>query len=156
MAKRRVSSSARKASISRPENSLAIQHSCFNKLSLHFYQQRLFDDVHICLVREGHPRVGRKLTMAGFSEEPHVTVAAIWNRANLFEVALRSRGIERRSALRVGHYLALPTIIRETDLLACRAEPSRRAADEGHQDHAPAVRAAAADGEAVLASARSS
>ncbi|MDB5840112.1 MAG: LysR family transcriptional regulator [Herminiimonas sp.] len=90
-----------------------------------FYQQRLFDDVHICLVREGHPRVGRKLTMARFSEESHVTVAAIWNQANPFEVALRTRGIERRSALRVGHYLALPTIIRETDLLACL--PSRAA-----------------------------
>lgn len=89
------------------------------QLGKSFYQQRLFDDVQVCLVREGHPRVGKTLTLKRFVAESHVAIAPIWNQLNPFELALRSRKIERRVALRVGHYLALPTIIRETDLLGC-------------------------------------
>lgn len=88
-----------------------------------FYQQRLFDDIQVCLVREGHPRVGETLTLQHFNDESHVVVAPIWSQLNPFELALRSLKIERRVALRVGHYLSLPNIIRDTDLLGCM--PSR-------------------------------
>ncbi|MDB5793760.1 MAG: hypothetical protein JWR25_139 [Noviherbaspirillum sp.] len=88
-----------------------------------FHQERLFDDLQLCLVREGHPRVRNKLTLQNFTEESHVGIAPIWSQLNPFEVALRSLKIERRVALRVGHYLALPNIVRETDLLGCM--PSR-------------------------------
>lgn len=91
------------------------------------YQQRLFDDVYICLVREGHPRMRKNLTMARFRAESHVAIAPIWNQVNPFEIALRALKIERRIALRVGHYLVLPTIIRETDYLACLPRSAARA-----------------------------
>jgi DNA-binding transcriptional LysR family regulator len=88
-----------------------------------FHQQRLFDDLQLCLVREGHPRVRGKLSLQGFMEESHVSISPIWSQLNPFEVALRTLKIERRVAIRVGHYLSLPNIVRETDLLGCM--PSR-------------------------------
>ena len=91
------------------------------------YQQRLFDDVYVCLAREGHPRMRKTLTMARFRAESHVAIAPIWNQVNPFETALRALKIERRIALRVGHYLALPKIIRETDYLACLPRSAARA-----------------------------
>jgi DNA-binding transcriptional LysR family regulator len=89
------------------------------------YQQRLFDDILVCLVRDGHPRVGKKLTVERFSQELHVAIAPIMNKPNPFEAALQRLQIERRVALRVGHYLAIPNIIRKTDLIGCM--PSRAA-----------------------------
>jgi len=84
-----------------------------------FYQQRLFEDRHICLVREGHPRIKKNLTMAQFLRESHVNIHPIWNPSGTFEVILRDLKIERRIALRVGHYLSVTPIIRESDYLAC-------------------------------------
>jgi DNA-binding transcriptional LysR family regulator len=112
------------AALESGEVDLAIGH--VPQLGEGFYQQRLFEDAHVCLVREGHPRVRKTLTVERFKAESHVTIVPIWNQINPFEVSLRSLKIDRRVALSVGHYLSLPTVVRETDLLACL--PSRAAA----------------------------
>jgi DNA-binding transcriptional LysR family regulator len=83
------------------------------------YRQRLFDDKLVCLVREDHPRVGKKLTIKTFSKELHVAIAPVLNKLNPFEAALQRLNIERRVALRVGHFSTIPNVIRKTDLLGC-------------------------------------
>ncbi len=88
-----------------------------------FYQQRLFEDRHVCLVSDNHPRINTNLTMAQFLSESHVIIQPIWNLSETLEVILRDLKIERRIALRVGHYLSVTPIIRESDYLACL--PSR-------------------------------
>ncbi|MCK9507312.1 MAG: LysR family transcriptional regulator [Pigmentiphaga sp.] len=99
------------------EVDLAIGH--LPHLGSGFLHHHLFDDEFVCLVRESHPRIRTTLSLKQFQSESHIVMAPIWNQENAFEVGLRRLGLQRRMALRVGHYLTLPTAVRETDLLAC-------------------------------------
>lgn len=93
-----------------------------------FYQQRLFDDSHTCLVRAGHPRLKNKLTLAQFSAESHVmtepggsrykTVSPQTSTTTLIERCLAASGLRRRIALRVPHFMVVPEIVQATDLIA--------------------------------------
>lgn len=92
-----------------------------------FYQQRLFDDSYVCLVRGDHPRVGRTLTLKQFVEESHVMIEPAGSRysrvsgqsstTTLIERVLGEYGMQRRIALRVPHFMVVPSIIQNTDLL---------------------------------------
>ena len=97
-------------------------------LNTGFYQQHLFEDSYSCLVRTGHPRVRDTLTLAQFSQESHVLVEPAGSRysriarhsstSTLIERHLAERGVARRIALRVPHFLVVPQIVQQTDLLA--------------------------------------
>ena len=92
-----------------------------------FYQQTLFTDSYVCLVREDHPRIGQSLSLKQFKAESHVVIepsdsaqepaAAPSSSAALLERILARKGIGRRTALRVPHFTVVPAIIQNTDLL---------------------------------------
>ncbi len=92
------------------------------------YQQRLFDDTYICLVRADHPRVRKTISVAQFSSESHVVVEPAGSRysgltiqtstTTLLERHLAQSGVNRRIALRVPHFMVVPSIIQQTDLVA--------------------------------------
>jgi DNA-binding transcriptional LysR family regulator len=81
------------------------------------YQQRLFSHSFVSIVRRDHPRIGSRLTLRQFLEEGHVVVRSEGKAAELFEEALATQGLERRIALSVPHFLALPLIIASSDLV---------------------------------------
>lgn len=93
-----------------------------------FYQQRLFDDSYVCLVRADHPRVGKRLTLRQFAQESHVLIEPAGSRyshasqqsstTTLIERHLAEQGLHRRIALRVPHFMVVPNIVQKTDLLA--------------------------------------
>lgn len=93
-----------------------------------FYQQRLFSDDYVCLVREGHPRIGTSLSVAQFVEESHVVIepgGSTYVGANhntststLIEQCLTREGIRRRIAVRVPHFMVVPEVVRSSDLIA--------------------------------------
>ncbi|GGX02001.1 LysR family transcriptional regulator [Pigmentiphaga litoralis] len=93
-----------------------------------FYQQRLFDDSYVCLARSAHPRVGKRLTLKQFAAESHVLIEPAGSRyshasaqhstTSLIERYLASKGMKRRIALRVPHFMVVPSIVQQTDLLA--------------------------------------
>jgi DNA-binding transcriptional LysR family regulator len=90
------------------------------------YRDQLFMEDFVCIVRPGHPRVGKKrLTFSQIATEWHLVVgrpdagpdmflrAANANMERVFSKAVR----ERKIALLVPHFLAVPNIIANTDLL---------------------------------------
>lgn len=93
-----------------------------------FYQQRLFTDSYVCVVREDHPRVRDSITLKQFVEESHVliepggsrftSVAQPTSTTSLIEHYLAERGLARRFALRVPHFVVVPDIVQSTDLIA--------------------------------------
>jgi len=93
-----------------------------------FYQQRLFEDSYVCLVRSDHPRIRRKITMAQFTQESHVLIEPAGSRfstatpqtstTTLIERYLADRGLSRRIALRVPHFMVVPEIVKTTNLIA--------------------------------------
>lgn len=80
------------------------------------YQQRLFTHSFVCVLRRDHPRIGEKMTRKQFVESEHAVV--VGGHANeLLEAELRDQGLQRRVVLKVEHFLALPTILSESDLI---------------------------------------
>jgi DNA-binding transcriptional LysR family regulator len=89
------------------------------------HRDDLFMEDFVCIVRPRHPRIAKRLTLAQFSSEWHLVVGRpdagpdVFLRATnaamekLFSKAVR----ERKVALLVPHFLAVPNIICNTDLL---------------------------------------
>lgn len=80
------------------------------------YRQRLFDDDFACLLRRGHPRAKRPLSLADYLALPHAMVTLTGRGAGRVDAALERMGRARTVALRVQPFLAAPWVIAETDL----------------------------------------
>lgn len=80
--------------------------------------QKLFDRGFLCLLAEDHPRVGETLDLETYLREPHMFIATSGRIEETFEKFLLSRNLTRNIVLRVPHMLSVPTVIRESDLLA--------------------------------------
>jgi DNA-binding transcriptional LysR family regulator len=81
------------------------------------YQQRLFSHSFVCIVSRNHPRIRGQITKKQFLEEKHAVVQQEGKSHELFEQALAEQGLSRRIALSVPHFLAIPLIIAESDLV---------------------------------------
>lgn len=83
-----------------------------------FYQQRLFTESYVCIVRTAHPRIAGSLTRSQYLEEAHLALDAPGTGHTRLEKTLFEQGIERNVTLRVPSYLGLEALITATDLLA--------------------------------------
>lgn len=82
-----------------------------------FYQQRLFQHPFVCIVRKDHPSIGRRMTLAQFLSASHAVVEAEGRNSEVFERMLERRGLERRVMLRIPHFLSIPMVIADSDLV---------------------------------------
>jgi DNA-binding transcriptional LysR family regulator len=80
-------------------------------------QQLLFMHGFACLVRIGHPQIGKSLTMENFMAAHHIVVNSEGRSQELFEDVLLKRGLERRCAFRTTHFLSVPFVVANTDLI---------------------------------------
>ncbi|HEY1582235.1 MAG TPA: LysR family transcriptional regulator [Chthoniobacterales bacterium] len=81
----------------------------------------------VCILRAAHPRAARKLSLRTFVEIPHVRIMyPDTERQGSIDAILRSRGLARRIAVTVPHYLAIPAIVAESDLLGVVPEKLAR------------------------------
>lgn len=91
------------------------------------YQQRLFTDNHICLVRSDHPSIKKGLSLTQFCSASHVVIEPPGSRlsghaiqtstTSMLERHLSALGITRRVVLRVPHFTVVPAIVQQTDLI---------------------------------------
>jgi len=79
--------------------------------------QKVIEDRFVCVVREGHPTVKKRLELDSFCELPHALVAPRGQGGGIVDTALAKLGRQRRVALQVAHFLVAPHIVRETDLV---------------------------------------
>jgi DNA-binding transcriptional LysR family regulator len=89
-----------------------------------FRTRKLFTDRFVCAVREGHPRVGRRLTLDEYLALEHVVVAPLGKPSQVDRV-LAERGKERRIRQVVPYFLAGLHVASTTD---CVVTVSDRAA----------------------------
>ena len=90
--------------------------------------QRLISDRFVCVVRDGHPTVKKRLSLDEFIALPHALVAPRGESGSVVDTALAALGKKRRVAVEVPHFLVAPHVGRETDLiltLAARVANSR-------------------------------
>lgn len=93
-----------------------------NTLPQEYPREPLFEDGYVVLAREGHPRLGKRLTLERFVQLDHLLVSPFGNRRGVVDTALAQRGYERRVALWVPHFLLAPAIVAQTDLVVTLAE----------------------------------
>ncbi len=82
-----------------------------------FYQQKLFSQRYVCMVSSRHPRINGSLTKQAFLDEPHITVLPSGTGHRIVQESLDELGLARRSVLELQHFLAVPLIVRTTDLI---------------------------------------
>lgn len=80
------------------------------------FQQLLFRNPYVCIVRRGHPDVGDALTLKQYLALPHAAVRP--GREHLFEEYLQRKGLRRRILLETSHFTSLLPIIESSDLIA--------------------------------------
>lgn len=80
--------------------------------------QRLLRDRLVCILREAHPHAARKLTLRNFVETPQVRILYPGDeRLGSIDMILRGRGVSRRVAITVPHFLTIPAIVAKSNLL---------------------------------------
>jgi DNA-binding transcriptional LysR family regulator len=87
------------------------------QLEAGFYQQALFDQNFICMVRANHPRIGSTLTLAQFTREAHIQITTSGTGHAIIDKTLEARRIGRRIAMRVPNFLGIAHIVAETDFI---------------------------------------
>jgi DNA-binding transcriptional LysR family regulator len=104
------------AELARGEAELMI--GFFDELPREHLESLLFEEEYVCIVRRGHPRVGRRLTLARYLELGHVLVSQQRDSPGSVDRALAKLGKERHVALRVSHFSIVPVLVGRTDLVA--------------------------------------
>lgn len=91
----------------------------FPDLKAGFFQQRLYCDDFVCLVRAQHPRARGPLSVKQFSDLPHAVIASAGTgHEALLERAFAEHRLRRRAALTIPHFMAAPVVIAQTDYVA--------------------------------------
>jgi len=103
------------------------------------YSQRILDDRFVCVVREGHPAGSGRLTLEAFLAHPHALVAPSGRPGGVVDSVLAKRGLRRRVALVLPHFLAAPHIVRQTDVILTVGERIARSLGAGLRLLAPPI-----------------
>jgi DNA-binding transcriptional LysR family regulator len=82
-----------------------------------FYQQRLFRNELVCIVRSDHPTIGKTLALKAYLAAKHAVVRPE-GREHVFEQFLHGRNLKRRVVVEIAHFMSLLPILTSTDLVA--------------------------------------
>jgi DNA-binding transcriptional LysR family regulator len=85
-------------------------------------ERALFDERFVCVVRKGHPALGKRWTPERFAALQHAFVAPGGNPGGVVDTALAKLGLTRRVGLAVPNFLAAPFAIAQSDLVATLPE----------------------------------
>jgi DNA-binding transcriptional LysR family regulator len=89
------------------------------QLQAGFYQQSLFKQKYVCLMRQSHPLAKKKsLSLNDFSAANHVQVISSGTGHGRVDLALEKLKIQRRITLTVPLYVALGDVLKCSDLIA--------------------------------------
>lgn len=83
--------------------------------------ETLFAERFACIAAKHHPRVAKKLTATAYASERHVVVQAPAGAAKA-DPALADPGRKRRAGATVAHFLLVPAIVADSELIATLPE----------------------------------
>lgn len=82
-----------------------------------FQQKHLFFHHFVCLLRADHPIKSPTLSLSQFLSLEHAVVYGAGRTYEIFERFLRSKKIHRRVVLQTPHFMSIPFIISQSDLI---------------------------------------
>jgi DNA-binding transcriptional LysR family regulator len=93
------------------------------QLEAGFFEQTLFEESYVCVVRTNHPRIKKHLSVKQFGDEQHVEVTPAGNAQGVVEKALQKHQLSTTQAIRLPSYVGLATLLTQSNLIA--TVPSR-------------------------------
>lgn len=87
------------------------------QLGAGFYQQRLFVQRYVCLMREDHPLATGDISLEDFRAAHHAVVIARGTGHGIIEEQLARAGVDRPVRLTLPNFAAVPYIISSSDLV---------------------------------------
>lgn len=91
-----------------------------------FFQQTLFTDSFVCLLRKDHPVGAARLTLRQFLELDHAVIRAESRTEEVIERFLARKRIQRRVVLTTPHFASVVPIVERSDLVVTVPEPLAR------------------------------
>ncbi|MEY4756694.1 MAG: Nodulation protein 2 [Pseudomonadota bacterium] len=89
------------------------------QLQAGFFQQALFHQAYVCLMRQEHPlATASAISLQAFAQAQHVRIIAAGTGHGRVDAALERQGLQRRVRLTVPHYVALGDVLSHSDLIA--------------------------------------
>lgn len=88
------------------------------QLKAGFFQQRLFEQKYVCLLRKGHPLDKKRMTIKEFTQAEHVVVVSPGTGHAKVDESIERKGIRRNIRLTVPHFVAVGHILSTTDMVA--------------------------------------
>ena len=82
-----------------------------------FLEKHLFFHHFVCLLRANHPITATTLSLSQFLSLDHAVVYGAGRTYEIFERFLRSKKIHRRVVLQTPHFMSIPFIIAQSDLI---------------------------------------
>ncbi|MBY8977969.1 LysR family transcriptional regulator [Rhodobacteraceae bacterium NNCM2] len=82
-----------------------------------FQSKCILTESLISLSRTDHPMIGDSLNLEKFLNVQHVVLTPRRRNAPMIELALAKRGLQRRIAMTVPHFMSMPAIVQRSDLL---------------------------------------
>ena len=80
-------------------------------------RKHLFKETFACVIRKDHPAARRGLTPEAYASARHVVIAPTGRPGSFVDALLAERGLSRRTALRIPHFLVAPFVLARTDLV---------------------------------------
>jgi len=85
--------------------------------------ETLFEEGFLCAARAGHPAFAGPLTLESWRAHAHLNVSLAGEPSGYVDAVLAERGLDRRIAVTIGHFLMAPHLLPGSDLIA--TEPTR-------------------------------
>jgi DNA-binding transcriptional LysR family regulator len=89
-----------------------------NALEPGTYSHDLFVEENVCMARKGHPLMRKRLTLRQFAAASHVAIFYRADSRGLIDNILAGHGLRRRLQAATPHFLTVPYIVAESDLIA--------------------------------------
>lgn len=86
-------------------------------LAAGFHQRRLFEQRYVCLMAAGNPLAKGRLTLDRYRQARHALVVAEGTGHDRVDRLMRQQGVRRILPLQLPHFVAVPWIAAETDLV---------------------------------------
>ncbi|MGE0312938.1 MAG: LysR family transcriptional regulator [Lautropia sp.] len=82
-----------------------------------FSSLRVLDEALLTLSRRDHPAIGERLSLETYLGLRHVALIPRTGAVPMIERALAVRGLERRIAVQVPHFMSMPALVQGSDML---------------------------------------
>ena len=84
--------------------------------------RKLFEETFVCVCRQGHPRFDSELSLQQYTGADHLLVSVAGDRTGRVDRLLSQQNLSRHVAVTVPHFLVVPFILAQTDLVATLAK----------------------------------